>query len=109
MEGGRDQENVSSEPETDLAGSPALSRMDDLMYGPVVDLLVLIASAIGAAIVTVGGVIVELDGFHHLTLGSSTLGIWEMAMGALLLFVGIYLLGYRQCVNRFLRIRHRSA
>ena len=60
-----------------------------------VDLLLLILSAIGAVVFTVVGVLVEQAGLNHLLSGSMGLGAWELFMGALALFVGVYLLGYR--------------
>ena len=59
------------------------------------DLLLLILSALGAVVFTVVGVLVEQAGLNHLLSGSLGLGAWELFMGALALFVGIYLLGYR--------------
>lgn len=49
---------------------------------------------------TTAGVLVERASVHTLTVGQTTLGLWEMAMGALALFVGLYLLGYREALPR---------
>jgi len=59
------------------------------------DLLSTIISAVGAVVFTIVGVLVEQAGAANLMQGATGLGAWELFMGTLALFVGVYLLGYR--------------
>ena len=61
----------------------------------VADLLFTLLSIAGAVVFTVVGVLVERAGVANLVGGAPGLGAWELFMGALALFVGVYLLGYR--------------
>ena len=69
--------------------------MSELGLELAADLLSTVLSAVGAVVFTIVGVLVEQAGLNHLLSGSMGLGAWELFMGALALFVGIYLLGYR--------------
>ena len=59
------------------------------------DLLSTVLSAVGAVVFTVAGVFVDQAALANLAGGATGLGAWELFMGTLALFVGIYLLGYR--------------
>jgi len=59
------------------------------------DLLFTAISAVGAVVFTIVGVLVEQAGAANLMQGATGLGAWELFMGTLALFVGVYLLGYR--------------
>ena len=61
----------------------------------VADLLYTLLSAVGAVGFTVVGVLVDRAGLSNLLAGATAQGAWELWMGTLALFVGIYLLGYR--------------
>ena len=69
--------------------------MSELGLEMAADLLSTVLSAIGAVVFTIVGVLVEQAGVANLTQGATGLGAWELFMGTLVLFVGIYLLGYR--------------
>jgi hypothetical protein len=75
--------------------------MNGLLTETVVELVSIIGSALAAALLTLGGVITEQAGARELLAGHSALGAWEVGMGALLLYAGVYLLGYRQAWSRF--------
>ena len=64
--------------------------------GSLGELLSLLFRALAAGLVTVVGVLTENAGIGELLAGPSVFGLWEVAMGALLLYVGIYMLGYRE-------------
>lgn len=70
--------------------------MQQLVSGAVTEALAVLASALGAAAFTIGGMITEQDGIQKLMSGQVTLGGWEAAVGLLLLTAGIYLFGYRE-------------
>lgn len=71
--------------------------MDEILYGTGLELLELVVSALGAVFFTMGGVFIEYSGFSNVAAGAMTVGAWEIGMGGLLLFVGVYLLGYQRC------------
>jgi len=64
--------------------------------GSLAELLSLLLRALAAGILTAVGALTETAGIGDLLAGPSVFGLWEVAMGALLLYVGIYMLGYRQ-------------
>jgi hypothetical protein len=69
--------------------------MREIGFDVVVDVLVAIGSALAAVGFTVAGVLVDQAGLHNLLAGATAQGAWELWMGTLALFVGIYLFGYR--------------
>lgn len=73
----------------------------------VVETVTIVGSALAAGLLTLGGALVEQAGTHEVLVGHSTLGAWEVGMGALLLYAGIYLLGYQQAWRR-LRARRNA-
>jgi hypothetical protein len=72
----------------------------------IVEVLTLIGSTIGAAVLTAGGVFLESAAIEDALAGQLGIGAWEVVAGGLLLFVGLYLLGYQNVWNR---IRERGA
>ena len=64
-------------------------------FGSLVELLSLLLAAVAAGLLTVVGALTENAGIASLLAGPSVFGLWEVGMGALLLYVGIYMLGYR--------------
>lgn len=76
-----------------------------LVYESVTELLALLGSAIGAAILTFTGILTEHAGIQNVLTGQVTLGAWEAWMGTLALFAGLYLLGYREFWSRFQQLR----
>lgn len=70
--------------------------MEEILYGNAVELLEILVSAVGAVFFTMGGVFIEYSGFSNVAAGAMTVGAWEIGMGGLLLFVGVYLLGYQR-------------
>ena len=64
--------------------------------GSLGELLSLLLRALAAGLLTVVGALTENAGIGDLLAGPSVFGLWEVGMGALLLYVGIYMLGYRQ-------------
>lgn len=63
-----------------------------------VELLAVALSALGSAALALAGLVVELAAVADLTTGHAGIGAWELALGALLLYAGCYLLGYRRVV-----------
>lgn len=68
--------------------------MSEVVHGTVAELLALLLSALGSGVFTLGGLLVERAGIADVLAGQSAFGIWEVYMGTLALFVGLYLLGY---------------
>lgn len=68
------------------------------------ELLALVGSAVGAAAFSLVGALAELAGARHLLAGQTVVGAWEVWVGTTLLFVGVYLFGYRECWTRVKRL-----
>ena len=64
--------------------------------GSLGELVSLLLRALAAALLTVVGALTENAGIADLLAEPSVFGLWEVGMGALLLYVGIYMLGYRE-------------
>ena len=65
-------------------------------FGSLGELVSLLLRALAAGVLTVVGALTENAGIGDLLAGPSVFGLWEVGMGALLLYVGVYMLGYRQ-------------
>ena len=70
--------------------------MDELLYDSAGELVALVGTALLSTGLTVVGLLTERAAFQNVTTGQTTLGVWELAVGALVLYVGLYLLGYRK-------------
>ncbi|WP_254279865.1 hypothetical protein [Haloarcula marina] len=60
------------------------------------ELFALAVSALLAGVLTVVGVLTESAGMANLQAGQSVFGLWELWMGAILLYAGLYMLGYKR-------------
>jgi len=67
----------------------------------VAESLVLILYTLVAAALTIGGVLVEYTSLQHVGAGDLTVGLWLAAIGAVMLYAGIYAIGYQKLVSRF--------
>lgn len=83
--------------------------MEDSVVDTMVELVVIVAAGIGSVGITVAGWLTEQAGLHNVLSGDLTLGLWELWMGTIALFVGVYLLGYRTVWRRGLAFRRRLA
>lgn len=63
--------------------------MRELLYEPVAQLLGTLFYLGLAAALTLVGALAEQAGIQNLTAGHSTIGVWEAAMGALLLYAAL--------------------
>ena len=61
-----------------------------------VSLLELLALLSAAAVLTLVGLLTENAAVADLLAGPSIFGFWELGMGLLLLYAGVYMLGYRR-------------
>ena len=64
--------------------------------GSLTELLSLLLRALAAGVLTVVGALTENAGITDLLAGPSVFGLWEVGMGGLLLYAGVYMLGYKQ-------------
>ncbi|MFB6223572.1 MAG: hypothetical protein ABEH86_07870 [Haloarcula sp.] len=60
------------------------------------ELLELLLSTLLAAGLTVGGTLIEQAALAELSAGVSIFALWEVYMGTLLLYAGVYMLGYQR-------------
>ena len=56
----------------------------------------LLVSLILSPVLTIAGALIEQAALADLSAGVSTFALWELGMGLLLLYIGIYMLGYRK-------------
>ncbi|MBX0322251.1 hypothetical protein EGH21_04295 [Halomicroarcula sp. F13] len=70
--------------------------MNGLVSESLAELLGLLVSALLAGVLTVVGVLTESAGLSNLLAGQSVFGLWELWMGAVLLYAGLYMLGYKR-------------
>jgi hypothetical protein len=66
-----------------------------------VELVAIALTALGSAVLALAGLAVELAAVADLSAGQPTIGVWELVLGALLLYAGCYLLGYQRVVPAF--------
>jgi len=81
--------------------------VDELLTESFVEVLALVLTAVGSGVLALVGTAAELAAFGNLTTGDLGIGLWELCLGALLLYAGLYLLGYRRLVAT-LRGRRRA-
>jgi hypothetical protein len=74
--------------------------MTETLADGLLELLAILAAGVGAVVLTGLGVLAEQAGLQNLALGNLSVGAWETAIGAVVLFAGIYLLGYGQFWQR---------
>lgn len=68
-----------------------------------------LASLLASGALTVAGLLAEWAGVQNLVAGQAAIGLWEVWMGGVALFVGLYLVGYGRVVPRFRAIGNTSA
>jgi hypothetical protein len=74
--------------------------MRETLVEPLAELLGLLLYAALSVAFTVSGVVIEHLGVTRLATHPDPFGIWLAYMGALGLYAGVYLLGYRELVSR---------
>ena len=66
-----------------------------------VETLLLSLYALGAVALTAGGLVAEYASLQYLGAGDLTVALWLAVLGAILLYAGVYALGYRTLLRRF--------
>lgn len=79
--------------------------MFDSFAGSLADIAVLVLAAIASAGFIAAGVFVELIASSHLLGGDLYLGLWEAAFGLILLYAGVWVLGYHEVWSRLVALR----
>jgi len=69
-----------------------------------VELVELLAAAVGAGAAAAVGVVLERFGLSAVSGGELVLGAWAAGMGLLALYVGVVALGYEQALPRLRRL-----
>jgi hypothetical protein len=72
--------------------------MNAIVTESLAELAGLLLSLVAAGLLTVVGALTESAGLANLLAGQSMLGLWELWMGAIALYAGVYLLGYKRVV-----------
>lgn len=70
--------------------------MDGVPTSSIAEFADAILSLLASGALTVGGLLTEGAAVTNLFAGQLPLGLWEGWMGAVALYVGIYLIGYRR-------------
>ncbi|AGN01955.1 hypothetical protein L593_10050 [Salinarchaeum sp. Harcht-Bsk1] len=70
--------------------------MKELLGDSVAELLAVLLTAVGSGALAIGGAVIEYAAFGNLLTGHATIGAWELVLGGLLLYAGVYLLGYQR-------------
>ncbi|MBV0900482.1 hypothetical protein [Haloarcula salina] len=68
------------------------------------EVLELVLSALLATAFTAGGALTEQAALSDLSAGVSAFGLWELYMGLVLLYAGVYMLGYQRVLPAVGRI-----
>jgi len=58
-----------------------------------------------AVVLTAGGIFAEYTSLQQLGAGEATAALWLAAIGAVMLYAGVYALGYRKVLLRLLAAR----
>lgn len=69
-----------------------------------VELLPMVVYAIAAAVLTLGGLAAEYASVQHLSAGEPMVALWMAAIGAIMLYAGVYGIGYRKLLARALGV-----
>lgn len=77
---------------------PTLSSPEVLLESVSMVLYLVLAAAL-----SVGGAIVEVTSFQYVATGETTIALWLAAIGALLLYAGLYGVGYQKVLAQFVR------
>lgn len=62
--------------------------MRDLLYGPVGELLDVVVYGVVASVLGIIGAVAEVAASQNLSTGHTTIGVWEAAVGLVLLYAG---------------------
>ncbi|SFS37123.1 hypothetical protein [Halostagnicola kamekurae] len=68
-----------------------------------VELVTLVLYTIGAGVLTAGGLVVEYASFQHIAASEGTLALWLAAIGFVMLYAGIYGIGYQKLLANLVR------
>jgi len=70
--------------------------MNVVAFESVGELFGLLLAAAAAGLLTLVGTLTENAGIADLLAGQAIFGLWELGMGGLLLYAGLYMLGYKR-------------
>jgi hypothetical protein len=76
--------------------------MDGLLPTALVEALEVLLSLSATGGFTLLGTLAEQAGIQNVLAGHAAIGLWEVWMGAVALFAGLYLFGYRRVYRRHL-------
>ncbi|MFC6719747.1 hypothetical protein ACFQGT_12825 [Natrialbaceae archaeon GCM10025810] len=66
----------------------------------VAELVPVLAYAIAGGLLTIGGVVAEYTSVQHLGAGDTTVALWLAGIGLVMLYAGVYGIGYRKVLAR---------
>ncbi|ELY54903.1 hypothetical protein [Natronolimnohabitans innermongolicus] len=72
-----------------------------------VELLPLLLYTIAAAVLTAAGLMAEYTSLQYLGSGDVVVALWLAVLGGVMLYAGVYGLGYKKVAVRALDIAHR--
>lgn len=80
--------------------------MDEVVPASAVDLVELVAWALGAGLFSITGIRLEEYAIGAVTAGQFVMGAWYLGVGCIALYVGTYMMGYNELLPR---LRNRDA
>lgn len=82
--------------------------MQEILADAAGELVSVVVFSAVASVLTAAGVLTERAGLANLATGQTAVGLWYVYMGGLALFVGLYLLGYREVWPRLRGLWHSA-
>lgn len=79
--------------------------MEEILMDAAAELISFVVYGILAAVFGYAGFVWEEVGISSLLSGDMVMGLWYVYMGSLALYVGIYLIGYREIPARILALQ----
>ena len=83
--------------------------MRQIAFETVTDALVLVGEFAAMVLLSALGLLAERAGVAHLASGIDPATVWLFVVGSVALYAGIYMLGYRTVLPRFLPARESEA
>ncbi|MFB6235207.1 MAG: hypothetical protein ABEH81_14660 [Halopenitus sp.] len=80
--------------------------MDEVVPASAVELVELVAWALGAGLFSITGIRLEEFAIGAVTAGQFTMAAWYLGVGCIALYVGTYMMGYKELLPR---VRNRGA
>lgn len=82
--------------------------MLDAVGESAIELAVLLLLSAASLLLIGAGLLIEVTAIDHVLTGDTLLGVWEGAFGLILLYAGVYAVGYNEVLTRLRNRLRRS-